>query len=100
MHLYISGKEKEAVVKATEAAAAGLPVVATNVGGTSEILQDGVSARLIPANDPQALAEAVIQLHADPDQRDEFSSAARKRVESLFNVDRAARALAEVWEFV
>ncbi len=83
-----------------EAAAAGLPIVATNVGGTSEILQDGVSARLIPANDPQALAAAIIESYDDPNQRDEFSSAARKRVESLFNVDRAARALAEVWQIV
>jgi glycosyltransferase involved in cell wall biosynthesis len=45
---------------ALEAAAAGLPVIATDVGGTREVLQDGVNGQLIPAGDSHALQEAIL----------------------------------------
>ncbi|MGY0798312.1 glycosyltransferase [Lysobacter sp. A286] len=50
-----------------EASAAGLPIVATDVGGNAEIVQNAVSGRLVPASDPIALAEAILAILGDPD---------------------------------
>lgn len=49
-----------------EACAAGLPIVATDVGGNGEIVRDGVNGLLVPARDPQRLAQALIDLCGDP----------------------------------
>lgn len=48
-----------------EASAAGLPIVATDVGGNAEIVQNAVSGRLVPASDPAALAEAMLSILGD-----------------------------------
>ena len=52
-----------------EAAAAGLPIVATRVGGNQEVVQDGVSGFLVPPSDDQALAAAMLRLMAAPGGR-------------------------------
>ncbi len=49
-----------------EAMAGGLPVIATEVGGTPEVVQHEVNGLLVPVKDPQALAQALIRLLADP----------------------------------
>jgi glycosyltransferase involved in cell wall biosynthesis len=49
-----------------EAMACGLPVVATAVGGTSELVQDGINGCLVPPESPEALAAALARLIADP----------------------------------
>lgn len=49
-----------------EAAASGLPIVATDVGGNGEIVRDGETGRLVPACDPEALSSAIGELLSDP----------------------------------
>ena len=49
-----------------EACAAGLPIVATDVGGNAEIVRDGINGRIVPPNDDGALAGALRDLLADP----------------------------------
>ncbi|MBC8353413.1 MAG: glycosyltransferase family 4 protein [Planctomycetes bacterium] len=83
-----------------EAAASGLPIVATTVGGTEEILCDGESARLVVAADPKSLANAIIELEADVSKRRRFAAAARKQVETAFEAKQSARNLAAVWNRV
>lgn len=83
-----------------EAAAAGCPIIATNVGGTNEMLVDGESALLIPADDSAITATAMIRLSRDADLRQRLASAARARIVSQFTVERSALALAEVWRQV
>lgn len=51
-----------------EAMAASLPVVATNVGGNAEAVEDGVSGFVVPSEDPAALASAIIRLLSDTSQ--------------------------------
>ncbi len=85
-----------------EAAASGVPVVATDVGGTREIFAPDrpgqpPAAQLVPPDDPTALAEAVLELRRRPDLRRRLARAARQRAVRLFSVDRAAVALADVW---
>jgi glycosyltransferase involved in cell wall biosynthesis len=80
-----------------EAAASGLPIVATDVGGTREILTDGVSARLIPPGDPVALAAAIAEVASSPVMRSRFATAARERIKARFTIERAAERLTAVW---
>jgi glycosyltransferase involved in cell wall biosynthesis len=61
---------------ALEAAAAGCCVVAANHGGLPEMLQDGVTGRLVTPGDPAALAAALAQLRADPAARERLGAAA------------------------
>ena len=83
-----------------EAAACGVPVVATNVGGTSEIVDDGVTGRLVPPRDPQSLASAVICLLMNMNQRQSMSVATRARAVSDFDVARSAERLLELWRML
>ncbi|MBW3539531.1 MAG: glycosyltransferase [Planctomycetes bacterium] len=83
-----------------EAAAAGLPIVATDVGGTREILSNGVSARLVPPARPDLLAAAIVELAHSDELRRSFADAARERVERDFSIDGAAHRLVELWRVV
>jgi len=80
-----------------EAAASGVPIVATDVGGTREILTDGESARLVPAGDPQAMARAISELHGDRQHGNRLAAQARCSVLRKFNADQAADNLLAVW---
>ena len=71
-----------------EAMAAGLPVVATAVGGTPEVLTAGAGGALVPARDPVRLAEALFDLFVDPERRIAMAAAARRRLETSFTIDR------------
>jgi len=78
-----------------EAQALGVPVVATAVGGTCELIQDARNGRLVPVGDPEAMAEAVLEAIARPDLR-ECWSAAGICAASAFSVERMTeRTLAE-----
>jgi glycosyltransferase involved in cell wall biosynthesis len=67
-----------------EAMAAGLPVIATDVGGNREAVQDGVSGFLVPSEDPAALSLAIQQLLSDPGRAKSMGAAGRDIAESRF----------------
>ncbi len=69
-----------------EAMAVGTPVVATRVGGLAEVVQDGVTGRLVAPGDPEGLAAAVLEVLHD---RDRMGAAARERARR-FHADRYA----------
>lgn len=71
-----------------EALAAGLPVVATDVGGVSEQVIDGVNGRLVPPRDIPAFADAMVDLANDPKRRVAMSAAAREHVRRHFSLER------------
>jgi glycosyltransferase involved in cell wall biosynthesis len=79
-----------------EAMAAGLPVVATRVGGVPTVITDGREGRLVPAGDPAALADAVAEWR-DPGLRGERAAAAAERVRD-FAIDRAVKRQQELYE--
>ena len=79
-----------------EAMAAGLPVVATTVGGIPTVVTDGQEGRLVPPGDPGALANAVAEL-ADRESRSRLAKAATARVRS-FGIDRAVQRQQELYE--
>lgn len=78
-----------------EAAASGLPIVATNVGGNSAIVRDGISGYVVPPCDPQALARAMQRMQMDP-ARPTMGSVARDFVEKHFSLS----AVLDQWESI
>eukprot|EP00456_Euglypha_rotunda_P035246 TRINITY_DN2715_c0_g1_i2.p1 TRINITY_DN2715_c0_g1~~TRINITY_DN2715_c0_g1_i2.p1 ORF type:complete len:390 (+),score=92.51 TRINITY_DN2715_c0_g1_i2:277-1446(+) len=83
-----------------EAAASGVSVVATDVGGTGEIVANGVTGQLVPPRDPNALVTAVIGLLQDRRLMQSMSIAARQRAVSEFEIRHSAQRLAEEWKKV
>jgi L-malate glycosyltransferase len=73
-----------------EAMAAGLPVIATDVGGLREVVDDGVTGLLAPAKDDAALASHVLRLAADADLRRAMGDAGRARAKRYFDESRKA----------
>ena len=68
--------------------AAGLPVVATDVGGNAEAVVDGETGLVVPPRDPPALAAALLTLATDPEKRKAFGRAGRQRFETRFRLER------------
>src|SRR5690349_10882829 len=64
----------------TEAFAAGTPVVASDIAGYRDVVRDGVDGVLVPAADPSALAEALLDLWEEPERRAEMARAAAEDV--------------------
>jgi glycosyltransferase involved in cell wall biosynthesis len=64
--------------------AASLPVVATDVGGNTEAVKDGVTGIIVPSEDPTALALAIDRLLSDPELGKKMGSAGRSLVEEKF----------------
>jgi glycosyltransferase involved in cell wall biosynthesis len=72
-----------------ESMAAGVPVVATNVGGNPEIVDEGTTGLLVPPRDANALAAAMLKLLSDPESAARMGSAGRDRIERRFSMGRA-----------
>lgn len=82
---------------ALEASAAGVPVVATAVGGTPEVVADGATGLLVPPGDPLALSDALLQLLRDPALRSRMGAAGRRRMRERFTFAAQARAYVDLF---
>ena len=71
-----------------EAMAAGLPVIATDVGGASEQVTSGRSGILVPRRDAQAFAEAIVELTVSAKLREQMGIAGRELIRERFSVER------------
>jgi glycosyltransferase involved in cell wall biosynthesis len=80
-----------------EAAAAAVPIIATDVGGTAEIIDDKRSGLLVPPEDSQAIAVAVTDLLNDPPYRASLARTARESITRRFDLTTQATQLADVW---
>jgi glycosyltransferase involved in cell wall biosynthesis len=83
-----------------EALAAGVPVIASEVGGIPEWLEHGVSGMLIPPGSSEALADAARQLEADPEGARAMGLKGKERVERDFAAERIIEELVRIYEGV
>jgi glycosyltransferase involved in cell wall biosynthesis len=80
-----------------EAMACGLPVITTGVSGIPEVITDGVNGQLIPPDNPQALADALLRLDRDPRLARRLSDEAQATVRQKFDGERFALQLADLF---
>jgi glycosyltransferase involved in cell wall biosynthesis len=78
-----------------EAMAAGVPVVASDVGACREVLDDGALGLIVPPRDPVALADAIARVRAEPHATARRAEQARRKA-LVFDVERMAAAYADV----
>ena len=81
-----------------ESMGAAVPIVATGVGGTPDLIEDGVHGLLVPPRDPAALAGAIEELLADPERRGEMGRRGRERRRTEFEIEVAAQRFGELYE--
>jgi glycosyltransferase involved in cell wall biosynthesis len=80
-----------------ECMANSTPLVATNVGGIPDVVEDGRTGLLVPRRDPQALADAIVSLLSDPARRAAIGAAAHARLAD-FTIDAIAARFGELYE--
>jgi glycosyltransferase involved in cell wall biosynthesis len=96
--LFVSSSRTEGVsLTLLEAMAVGLPVLATRVGGNPEVVDDGVTGRLVPPQDHRALSAALVALCRDSELRSTMGALARTRVAELFDVRRIVEEYEDVY---
>lgn len=81
-----------------EALSAQLPVITTPVGSIPEVLTDGETARIIPVNDPSALADAITGLAADPELYRRLAENGRRLFLKQFVIDAYGKSLMAVYQ--
>jgi len=89
--LFVSAARSEPFGLAiVEAMAAGLPIIATASEGAMEILEDGVTGKLVPSDNPEALANAINNLLDDPHERSRLALNAQRVARDRFSLARMA----------
>lgn len=81
-----------------EAQACGVPVVATRVGGVTDVVEDGKTSLLCNPGDPKEMAEKILELYRDKELRASLSRSARSRVEKEFSLEKMLKSTIEVYE--
>jgi glycosyltransferase involved in cell wall biosynthesis len=82
---------------ALEALAMEVPVLATNVGGTPEVVIDGLTGKLVPARSPKSLADAIVNFLDDPATWRRWALEGRRRVEAQFDFKARTRKLEAIY---
>jgi glycosyltransferase involved in cell wall biosynthesis len=99
--LFVSAARSEPFGLAiVEAMAAGLPIIATASEGALEIIEDGVSGKLVPTDDPKALAHAINELLDNPVECARLARNALSTARDRFSVARMARDTEQVYREV
>ncbi len=96
--LVLPSLEEGFPLAALEAMAAGLPVVASSVGGVPELVVDGETGWLVPPADAQSLASRLRALLRDPEQRRKMGSAGRDRVRKQFSLTMMTQAFSQLYD--
>jgi glycosyltransferase involved in cell wall biosynthesis len=85
-------------IAALEAMAAGLPVVASAVGGVPELVEDGKTGWLVPPRDVEALAFRIRILLTSPEQRKVMGAAAQERVRDHFSLAQSTESFTRLYD--
>jgi glycosyltransferase involved in cell wall biosynthesis len=77
--------------------ALGVPVVATGVGGTPELLEDGAAGLLVPPGDPERLAAGIAAVLDDRARAAQLAGRACERQRSIYSIDAQVRRLQDIY---
>ncbi|GAI28534.1 unnamed protein product, partial [marine sediment metagenome] len=80
-----------------EAMAMEKPVVATRAGGAVEVVEDGVTGLLVPSNDTNGLARAIIKMLENEEDRRRKGKAGRERVKNMFSIEKNVKETQKVY---
>jgi len=87
MDIFVLSSVSEGIsITLLESMAAQLPVVATAVGGNVEVVEDGLTGLLVPAQNPDKIAEALVSLCESESMSHSFGESGKKRVEKYFSI--------------
>jgi glycosyltransferase involved in cell wall biosynthesis len=81
-----------------EAAAMALPIVATNIRGCRQVVDDGITGTLVRVRDSGAIADAVVELASDDERRREMGFASREKALKEFDQQRCIDITLDVYE--
>jgi len=81
-----------------EAAAAGRPIVTTDVPGCRDVVEQGVSGIIVPVRSASSLADAIEELLASPELRKTYGLAGRRKAEAEFGVQAVVRQTLALYE--
>jgi len=95
-----TGREEGLGMVLLEAAATGVPIIGSRVGGIPECIVDGKTGFLVPERDEEALARRMAELLADPVRRHGMGAAGRALVEDRFDIERQTAALEKLYDFI
>jgi len=99
--VFVHASRNEAYgIAIAEAMAAGVPVVATRVGGIPEVVRDGETGALVPPEDPEAFAAAMGAVLDDAGLRERFAREGRVAAERDHDIGRTARGYEAFWDDV
>ncbi|NNE44624.1 MAG: glycosyltransferase family 4 protein [Gemmatimonadetes bacterium] len=98
--MLLVSKQETLPVAIQEAMAAGLPVIASPVGGVPHLVDDGGNGFLVPWGDPEQLADRWLQLLEDDALRERLGASARRTAEERFRLDRVCERTLEVYREV
>ena len=98
LDVLVSASRLEAMPRVVlEGMATGKPIVATDVGGTSDLIEDGVTGFLVPAENAAAMADRLLGLARGLEMRERFGRAAQAAARRDFSLDARADRLAEIY---
>jgi glycosyltransferase involved in cell wall biosynthesis len=101
MDVYLQASRWEGIsLSLLEAMGAGLPVIATDVGGTSEVIQPMLSGILIPPEDPHEMAQKIFDLIHNPSLRRALGSQAQEHIKNHFTIQHTLEQLLSLYETV
>jgi len=96
--LALSSETESAPLTILEGMSCGIPVIATNVGGIPELVEDGVSGYLVPFKSPEAIADRILRINSDPDLKSRLGETARRIVLERYGVEKVLSQYIEVYE--
>ncbi|MBJ7599388.1 MAG: hypothetical protein DLM67_03000 [Candidatus Nephthysia bennettiae] len=96
----LSSRQESFPNAVVESMAAGVPVVATSVGGIPELVRHGIDGLLVPPGEPDALAEAMLRLVWDPELATRMGEAARERVRQSFSIEKMVREFEDLYLYL
>lgn len=96
--MLLSSNRESAARVLYESLLAGTPVLSTDTAGAREVIEDGVTGRIVPVGDLDAYTQALIELCSIPDRLDEMGREGRRRMSSRVTAEAVAQQLRAVYE--